>query len=233
MRLKFSKILDYLYPPRCPVCDRICGEGICDSCRKKLVYIKEDFCLKCGKPLNDDRQEYCMDCRRREHFYLQGRSLFSYQGAIRRSLYRLKYANKREYAYCFGGEIAENLGKWIRQKKVTKIVPIPLHPARKRQRGYNQAALLARSIGRNMDIPVDEHLLYRIKRTVPQKKLDGQARKANLKDAFVTAKNIRPEECILLVDDIYTTGSTVDAAAECLLRAGKCRIYVITTAIGG
>lgn len=233
MRTKISKILDYLYPPRCPVCDRICGDGICDPCRKKLIYIKEDFCLKCGKPLSDSRQEYCMDCRKRKHFFQQGRSLFSYQGAVRKSLYRLKYANKREYADCFGEEIAEHLGRWIRQKKISKIVPVPLHPVRKRQRGYNQAALLARSISRNMGIPVDEHLLYRVKRTAPQKKLSGQARRANLRDAFVAVKNIRPGERILLVDDIYTTGSTADAAAECLMKAGKCQVYVITVAIGG
>lgn len=231
--MKFSKILDYLYPPRCPVCDRICGKGICDPCRQKLVYIKEDFCLKCGKPLSDSRQEYCADCRKRKHAYLQGRALFSYQGVIRKSLYRLKYANKREYAHYYGEEMAKHLGKWILQKKITKIVPIPLHPARKRQRGYNQAALLARSIGLSMDIPVDEHLLYRVKKTVPQKELTGQERKVNLNGAFAVRRSIRPGERILLVDDIYTTGSTVDAAAECLMRAGSSRIYVITTAIGG
>lgn len=231
--MKLSKILDYLYPPRCPVCDRIYGEGICDSCRQKLIYIEEDFCLKCGKPLSDSRQEYCMDCRKRKHAYLQGRALFSYQGAIRKSLYRLKYANRREYACWYGEEMAKCLGKWISQKRITKIVPIPLHPARKRQRGYNQAALLARSIGRYMNIPVDEQLLYRVKKTAPQKALTGQERKANLRNAFEIRKSIRPGERILLVDDIYTTGSTVDAAAECLQRAGKCRIYVITTAIGG
>lgn len=231
--MKFVKILDYLYPPRCPVCDQICADGICSSCREKLVYIKKDFCLKCGKPLDDSRQEYCMDCKRRGHAYIQGRALFSYQGAIRKSLYRLKYANKREYARCYGEEMARCLGKWILQKKITKIVPVPLHPSRRRKRGYNQAALLAKSLGKSLNIPVDEHLLYRVKRTAPQKALTGRERKANLNNAFVSRKIVRPGERILLVDDIYTTGSTVDAAAECLIRAGKCRIYVITTAIGG
>lgn len=231
--MDFYKILDYLYPPRCPVCDRISGRGICASCKKKLVYIREDFCLKCGKPLDDSREEYCPDCRRRRHFFEQGRSLYSYRGDVRKSLYRLKYANKREYAYCYGREIVKYLGPWILQKKITKIVPIPLHPARKRQRGYNQAALIARSIGQNTGISVDEHLLCRKKQTIPQKELSDRERKENLKNAFQVRKKSSLEGNILLVDDIYTTGSTVDAAAECLIKAGKCRVYVITVAIGG
>jgi ComF family protein len=189
--------------------------------------------MLCGKPLSDSRQEYCDDCRRKKHVFLQGRSLFSYQGEIRKSLYRLKYSNRREYALCYGQEMARNLGPWILQKKITRIVPIPLHPSRKRQRGYNQAALLAKSLGEALEIPVDETLLCRVKRTKPQKNLSGQERKANLKHAFQVKKEILPGECILLVDDIFTTGSTVDAAAQCLINHFGCRVYVITVAIGG
>lgn len=231
--MNIKRILDYIYPPRCPVCDGISAQGICGSCRKKLSFITEDYCMRCGKPLDDERQEFCSDCKRRKHFFIQGRSLLSYQGPVRRSLYRLKYANKREYAEAYGKEMARYLGRWIRQQKITKIVPIPLHPARRKSRGCNQAALLARSLGKQMNIPVDEKLLYRTKKTAPQKALTGAERRINLEKAFIVKGNVCTDERILLVDDIFTTGSTVDAAAKALKQTGDCHIFVASVAIGG
>lgn len=231
--MNIKRILDYMYPPRCPVCDGISSQGICGLCRRKLSFITEDYCMRCGKPLENERQEFCSDCKRKKHFFIQGRSLLSYQGPVRRSLYRLKYANKREYAEAYGKEMARYLGRWIRQQKITKIVPVPLHPSRQRTRGYNQAALLARSLGKQISIPVDEKLLYRKKKTAPQKTLTGLERKANLSDAFAVRGNICAGERLLLVDDIFTTGSTVDAAARILKQAGDCHIFVVTVAIGG
>lgn len=228
-----SKLLDYIYPPRCPLCDRISPGGICGECRKKITYIREDYCLKCGKPLTDSRREYCDDCVKKKHAFTQGRALLSYAGAVKGSLYRLKYGNRREYAAVYGTELERELGRWIRQNRITLIVPVPLHRARRRKRGYNQAALLARSLGKCAGIPVDERLLCRMKRTSPLKTLSAQERKISLRDAFAVRYPVRTGERILLVDDIYTTGSTADAAARCLKQAGKCRIYVITVAIGG
>lgn len=155
--MEMKRILDYIYPPRCPVCDKISPEGICGVCRKNIVRIGAVFCMKCGKPLSDEEREYCEDCRKRKHSFDAGRSLFSYKGDVRRSLYRLKYGNKREYAEVYGREMALTLGRWIRQMKVTRIVPVPLHPSRRRERGYNQAALIAGNWG-----DVREFLLRKI-----------------------------------------------------------------------
>ena len=102
--MEIRKLLDYVYPPRCPVCDRVSPEGICGDCRKKIPYIREAFCLTCGKPLEDEQQEYCADCLKKKHSFDLGRALFSYRGQIRSSLYRLKYGNKREYAKVYGRE---------------------------------------------------------------------------------------------------------------------------------
>ncbi|MCD7921477.1 MAG: ComF family protein [Clostridiales bacterium] len=231
--LRMGDIWDYLYPPRCPACDGISAYGICDRCRRDLVYIRDDFCMKCGKPLAGEQDEYCADCGKKRHYFDQGRALFSYQGRIRPSLYRLKYANRREYAAVYGREMADSLGGWVRQMRITKIVPIPLHPSRQRKRGYNQADLLAKVIGRCLDLPVDTQLLCRVRKTAPQKTLTSRQRKENLAGAFQTRSAIRPGERILLVDDIYTTGNTADAAALCLKRSGTCRVYVMNTAIGG
>ncbi len=226
-------ILDYIYPPRCPVCDGISAQGICAACKKSLVYITDAYCMKCGKPLEDEQEEYCADCKKKTHFFEQGRSLFSYQGQIRPSLYRLKYTNRREYAAVYGREMADCLGRWICRMRITRIVPVPLHPSRQRKRGYNQAALLAREIGLRLELPVDQKLLYRVKKTEAQKSLSGEERRRNLSQAFQVRGEIRPGERILLVDDIYTTGATADAAALCLRRSGRCAVFVISAAIGG
>lgn len=159
--------------------------------------------------------------------------MLSYQGPVRLSMYRFKYSNCREYGETYGIEMAKGLEHWIIQRGITKIVPIPLHPSRRRRRGYNQAALLARSIGRCLNLPVDEKLLFRVRKTIPQKQLNDSERKQNLRHAFEVRGTFREGERILLVDDIYTTGSTVDAAAACLKSVKKCKIYIITTAIGG
>lgn len=231
--MKLKKALDYIYPPRCPVCDKISSDGICRACRKKIVPIGDVFCLKCGKPLDDESQEYCGDCRKREHSFDAGRSLFSYQGDMRRSLYRLKYGNRREYAEVYGREMARELGGWISRMGITRIVPVPLHRSRKRERGYNQAALIAGALGRCTGIEVDEKLLFRVRKTAPLKTMTGQERRAGLKGAFAVAGRIPAGECVLLVDDIYTTGSTADAAAACLKEHGCIRVFVAAVAVGG
>ncbi len=233
-----KQILDYLYPPRCPVCDEIYGgkdkeSGICPSCRRELVYLREDYCLRCGRPLEDEQEEFCLSCGSKTHYFTQGRALFSYQGAVRTSLYRLKYANRRDYATVYGRELAGELGEWIRTLGISRIVPIPLHPSRRRRRGYNQAALLARQLGQLLEIPVEEKLLYRVKKTAPLKTMDSRERQAQLRHAFAVGGAVRPGERILLVDDIYTTGTTADAAALALRRRAGCWIFVVSVAIGG
>lgn len=230
---KWALLLDYIYPPRCPVCGRVSPDGICAACRKKITPVGETFCLKCGKPLDQEEQEYCSDCERKKHYFDAGRSLFSYQGDMRRSLYRLKYGNKREYAAVYGREMAKRQGRWIHQMGITLILPVPLHRSRKRQRGYNQAALLARELGRCIGIPVREDLLFRKKKTAPLKTLTGQARRESLRGAFGVSEWISAQERILLVDDIYTTGSTADAAALSLKKCGCRKVFVITVATGG
>lgn len=233
--MNWGKWLDYLYPPRCPVCDRISAEGICADCRKKLVVITDDFCMKCGKPLEDSQREYCPDCSRKRHVFRQNRALLSYRGPVKLSLYRMKYANRRDYAEVYGREMAVRLGPWIRRCGITRIIPVPLHKKRQRKRGYNQAAKIARALGRELHIPVDEKTLVRVRNTIPQKALNDRERRQNLKSAFQLQKvaHVPVGERVLLIDDIYTTGSTLDAAAFCLVEGCKCTVYAACIAIGG
>lgn len=232
-----------MFPGSCPVCGEvepqyITGDGnayICPACERKLQRVRQPVCLRCGKPLGEGgaRREYCLDCVKKKHFFEQGRAVFVYQGAITRSMYRLKYSNRRDYAPVFAKEAYKELGDWIGRIQPQALIPVPLHPMRRRSRGYNQAELIAGALSRLTGIPMEKRLVVRKVNTSPQKKLNEQERKNNLKNAFQMSKNIVQLTKVLLVDDIYTTGSTVDAVAETLMRAGIAKVYVLCICIGG
>lgn len=222
------------FPRRCPVCDKLLlyGSDICPECEKKVPYIKEPSCKKCGKALSDERKEYCDDCGRKKHYFKQGKAVFSYQKGMKLSMYRFKYANRREYASYYARVAKEQWGDWIKRRGIEAIVPVPMYAGKKRARGYNQAEVFARSLGEQMNLPVETGVIYRVKNTVPQKELNERQRKDNLKGAFQLRVNIVKCSKILLVDDIYTTGSTVDAMAKCFLDAGIEEIYFLSVCIG-
>lgn len=234
MRKIIREVADILFPRRCPFCDAVitAKEGICAACRMKITYTDEPVCKRCGQPVADERQEYCYDCNRKTHVYHAGKAVFTYQGVVKQSLYRFKYANKREYAICYGQEAVRLWGSWILARQIEAVIPIPLHRKRQRMRGYNQAELFAREVGRNLHLPVRTDIVYRSVNTTPQKNLDDQQRKKNLKKAFTISQNIVQLKKVLLVDDIYTTGSTVDAVAQCLKEAGVEEVYVLCISIG-
>lgn len=229
-----NEAVSLFFPRRCPVCEDILlpGQLICSVCDAKVKRISEPVCKKCGKPLENERSEYCSDCGRKKHFYTQGKAVLVYEGDIRRSMYRFKYANKREYAAFYAKEAEKSYGRWLEKKGVQAIVPIPMYVWKKRQRGYNQAEVFAKTLGKHTGIYVDCRLIKRIRNTVPQKELNDVERRQNLKNAFQLIPDIVEYKQVVLVDDIYTTGSTMDAVAEVLLAAGVQQIYYICISIG-
>ena len=231
MNLFLSWAVQLLFPLRCPVCDGIVrpwGEKVCLKCLPKLKLLTPPWCMQCGKKLAEDG-EYCAGCRTGKHSYQRGRSLYEYQSAAE-SIYRFKYGGRREYAGFYGEQMTEYLGEFIRAVEPDGIVPIPLHPRRKAKRGYNQAQLLAREIGKRMGLPVYPKMLRRVKNTVPLKQLNPAQRQNNLKKAFQLSGNDVKLKTILLVDDIYTTGSTMDEAARTLREAGVENVYFVALA---
>lgn len=226
-------LLQLLFPLRCPVCDRIVspfGEKICIECLGKLKMLTPPWCMKCGKKLLIE-EELCADCRKKEHRFVRGRSLYEYQSAAP-SIYRLKYGGRREYADFFGQEMARYLGPFIRDCRPEAIIPIPLHPKRQNKRGYNQAQLLAEALGRYTGLPVRADLLRRVKNTAPLKCQNPLERQNNLKRAFNITQNDVKLERVILIDDIYTTGSTMDEAAKVLAQHGVQRVFCVTLACG-
>lgn len=222
-----------LYPLHCPVCDGIVSdmeEQICPECERKLRLLMPPWCMRCGKKV-EEGQELCADCTVRQHTFLRGRALYEYD-SIAPSLYRFKYSHRQEYAAFFGEQAAGYLGEFIRGVHPDALIPIPLHPARKNKRGYNQAELFADQLGQRMGIPVRKDYLVRVKNTVPLKYLNPSQRQNNLKKAFNIRGNDVKLEVIILIDDIYTTGATMDEAASVLKSAGVKSVYCLTLACG-
>ena len=162
---------------------------------------------------------------------MRGRALYEYK-SVAASIYRFKYGKRQEYADFFGEEIVRYLGDFIREVRPDALIPIPLHKKRLAKRGYNQAALLARAVGRYSGVPVNEKILVRVKNTTPLKLQNPAERQNNLKKAFNISQNDVKLKKVVLVDDIYTTGSTIDEAARTLKSAGVEDIYFIALACG-
>ncbi len=230
-----DRILDLFFPPRCPFCDEavVSASGlVCDRCLNELHFVQDPFCMKCGKPLREKEAEYCDDCKKNPHVFKANRAVLVYDGRVRPSIYRFKYGGRKEYARCYAGLVAQNLGDWISHIQPDVIVPVPLHRKRLLKRGYNQAALFADRLGRLTGIPVMPSLAVRVKNTRPQKRLDYAGRQKNLKKAFKIRRNDVKLRHVLLVDDIYTTGSTLDALTAVFRQAGAAQVYGLTLSIG-
>lgn len=234
MKIKPAKhIVQLLFPLRCPVCDRIArpgGEKICTECMGKLKLLTPPWCMRCGKKLVEDG-EFCLDCQNKEHEFVRGRALYEYQSAAA-SIYRFKYGKRQEYADFFGEEIVRYLGDFIREAEPDALIPIPLHRRRMEKRGYNQAELLAEAVGRYSGVPVNRKMLVRVRNTTPLKLQNPSERQNNLKKAFNIGENDVKLNTTVIIDDIYTTGSTIDEAARVLKTAGVQKIYFITLACG-
>ena len=222
-----------LFPRRCPVCDDIVtpfAEKICSPCMRKLKLITPPFCMKCGKKV-EEGEEYCEDCKCYRHLFVRGRALYDY-GSVAGSLYRFKYGKRKEYADFFGEEMATYLRTYIDDTGAEALIPVPLHYKRRCARGYNQAQELARVLGRHIGLPVYGKYLERVRATKPLKHLSPRERQNNLKKAFIIRQNDVKLKVVLLVDDIYTTGSTVNEIAKVLLEAGVEKVYFLTLSCG-
>ncbi len=234
MKKYFSLPVDLVFPRRCPVCDepvRPFGAKICTDCEKKLKPIEGSTCCRCGKVLCDAEGEYCRDCRNTEHSYERGGAVFSYRDCAG-SLYRFKYKNRREYAKWYGEQLSSRLTQVFPGEHFDLVLPVPLYPEKERKRGYNQAWFLAKELSRNVGIPTKKDALIRVKNTLPMKNMGISDRQNNLKRAFHACANDVKLKAIIVIDDIYTTGTTIDACAQALYRAGADRVCFLTLAIG-
>lgn len=209
------------------------GRSICKDCAPMLKPIKGVRCYRCSRPLLEERQEFCYDCSRKKHVYQQGIAVFGYQSPVAQSLYQLKYHARKEYGIFYGHYAAVCAKKQIQAWKIEVLIPVPLHPSRLAKRGYNQAEVIARAMGEKLNLPVVTDAVKRVEKTKPLKELNPQERRKSLQRAFMPAKNQAHWKNVLIIDDIYTTGSTIDAVSRVLKETQRAEvIYFLTIAIG-
>ena len=233
--MKVLKILiDVLYPHRCPVCGAIPPDGreVCEKCVPSLVWIRQPICAKCGKELVSETDEYCLDCTRRKKSFEYGRSLLNYNEAMAWSMGQIKYNNRREFLDFYAKEMAKRLGSVIARMDAQALVPVPVHAHRLKTRGFNQAKELADRLSPFLGLAVCDDLLVREKDTTPQKELGPAQRLANLQKAFRANEVPANLTGVILVDDIYTTGSTIEACTRALKVAGVKRVYFLALCTG-
>ena len=229
--------LELLYPKRCVTCDKVLLKiekeiGICKACAKKVKLVGNTYCLKCGGPISNSRQEYCNNCKQNKHYYEQAKAIFRYTGGMKNAMYRFKYSNRRCYGKVFATHAVRNYGKWLKAINVDAIVPVPMYKPKERKRGYNQAMVFAKALSQVTGIPVAEGIVRREMDTVAMKQLNGLKRKKNLLKAFILTENVVQFRKVLIVDDIYTTGTTMDEVAKVLKDGGVKEVFGMCVCIG-
>lgn len=227
-----------LYPVRCPICGKLPPSPllICPICYRSITFIRQPFCYSCGKPLNDTRQEYCYDCTTHPKSFTRGFALAVYDSVTKPSLAAIKYKNKRSYLRFFAEETIRQYGRIFQKLSFDAILPVPLHEKRQKKRGFNQASLFAHRIGDALSVPVYDSIVVRTVNTLPQKNLSPEQRLENLQKAFSLYPGYEQSflsfHRVLLVDDIYTTGSTMEALSRLLKSHGVKEVYIFSICIG-
>lgn len=232
MKKTFMAGLDLLFPPSCPCCKRmICTAktSLCADCFSQLKFIQIPYCNCCGKEFPGGGENHlCGDCLKSSWQFDKARSFFAYEGIIAGLIHNLKYSGEMNGLEAF---------KWLSGQSVLLsdlaapdfILPVPLHIKRLRQRGFNQALLLARYLFPDEKKKIRYDILLRKMNTISQTTLSGRERRKNLKNAFFVerASEIAGKN-ILLVDDVFTTGATADECARVLKIAGAVKVEVLT-----
>ena len=224
-RLK-GMALDLLFPRWCISCGRE-GEYICLSCNRSLTRILPPLCPKCGQP--QSRATLCPSCTDWTTEIDGIRAPFQFDGVIRQAIHQLKYNNLRDLA----GLLAQLLSDYLATSPVPGevLVPVPLHPKRLRERGYNQSHLLAQELGRLTTLPVVDDCLIRQRHVPPQARTSTvDERRGNVASAFFCRDGRLRDKQVLLIDDVSTSGATLDACAGALKQAGALSVWGLVLA---
>ena len=223
----FWSAFDFILPPNCVSC-RTTGDVFCGDCRSIVKIIQPPICTQCGFPT----QAACPACHDNGVEGLQAlRAATLYTGTIRKTIHSLKYRRNRALVNKLGEIMA---AAWPQEFPADAIlVPVPLAPKRARARGFNQAEVLARYVGREVGLPVRSRALRRIRETPPQVGMNAAERQQNMKAAFRARARAIKGRPVILIDDVSTTGSTLTACAETLRKAGASSVWGMTLARAG
>lgn len=228
-----NSFLQCLYPKKksCLLCGYRDPSLLCNLCASSIEFIQERKCLKCGKGLSDNYiDNICPDCKEGNFSFHSAYSCFYYSGGGKELIHKLKYEGKKEVAKILAKYMAQVI--YEENLKADVIAPVPIHKSKMDIRGFNQSMAIGEYLSIYISIPIWD-CLVRVKNTKDQYNLAKYERKTNLIDAFSVNMlyNVR-NKSILLVDDILTTGSTVEECSKELIKAGANKIYVVTAAAG-
>jgi len=230
-RVVVDPLLSLIFPAACPACglplDSPASGPLCEPCWTQLPRHSDSAC-DCGAPLPGPDSELCGRCRRGLAEFERGASLGPYTGALRVAIHQLKYSGKRRVAK----RLAEQMSRLGSVQRALAgdplLIPVPLHPSRGAERGFNQAALLAAALARPRGLAVLDGLI-RVRDTPPQTGRSAAARRHNVAGAFQATRRFRNRD-VILVDDVLTTGATARACAKTLRRAGARSVGLLTVA---
>jgi ComF family protein len=228
--LVWHRALDFALPARCPGCGAIVDQlhNFCSDCWKQLEFLGAGGCASCGIPLQSTDYHTCAVCLARPPRITRARAVVAYDDLSRRLVIKLKYGRKVALAKTMARFMAPLIGAL---PPGAVLVPVPLHPRRLWQRGFNQSVILARELSRQVAIPTDAGLLKRVKRTPPLKGLNRLQRRRAVAGAFQAAAGVDlRDRTVVLIDDVLTTGSTANACARALKRAGAERVDLVSWA---
>jgi len=232
-----TNILDVIFPADCKICGNKLGKDrkgcICGNCWSKIKIIKPPFCVYCGKQLFSHDESFCADCTRERFSFVDNRSVGIYEGVLKEGIHLLKYKSYSSLAKYFGELMVNFIEENGGVDDIDCIIPVPMYKKKQNKRDYNQAELLGRYLAEYFKIPLFTDVLIRVKETSPQHELSREERFLNVKDVFGVINSHKIKwACILLVDDILTTGATADECSKVLLGSGAFQIRVFTLARG-
>jgi len=222
----------WLFPPACALCDGASYQGLdlCQGCYRDLPRIRR-ACIRCAAPINSSGNSLvCGVCQRKPPWFQGVTAPFRYQQPLVYLIHQLKFARQLSMARLLGRLMTEHFVN--RSGLPDFLMPVPLHPKRLRERGFNQAMEISRVLGKGLNIPVLNRSCRRVRFTVAQSLLPVKKRRANVRGAFQVHGSVKDQH-IAIVDDVLTTGSTVNELARCLVRAGAKRVEVWVVARAG
>lgn len=232
----FNALLDVILPPLCHLChSHIPNAGplhICPACRDRLPLVESPLCPACGIPFAGAGSDHrCGACLSHPPHFDAARAHFLYEGPLRELIHSFKYSRLTHLRRPLALLILEGMSDFLAAQELNVIVPVPLHRSRLRQRGFNQAVLLGKLLSRHLSLPMLPNTLRRMRPTEPQIELSATERRMNVKGAFAVGV---PEHIagkrVLLLDDVMTTGSTMDECAKELKAAGAAAVIAVTIA---
>jgi competence protein ComFC len=218
--------VDSFFPRRCVGCGKV-GGFLCPECLGRLPRLIPPFCPRCGRPQASGI--VCPSCWQRPTEIDGIRSPFRFDEVIRKAIHELKYRNLKAISPC----LAELLADYLKENPLPgeALIGVPLHPRRLRERGYNQSGLVAAELGKRIGLPVIEDCLIRVKQAQPQvKAVDVEERRRNVADAFVCRDERVSGKQIILIDDVCTSGATLESCAAALKNKGAKSVWGLTLA---